>query len=309
MRKSITILPVVISVMMLALTACGNSSSPSKSSTQNTVFTVSDASANMRAVSEVEITIDQVRVRSTAEAWITVSNQTKTFELIELNGSAQLLAETNLSAGTYDRVELDISKVVVVDNTGEHEAKLPSNKLQIACTLNITANNTSATEFDFLANESLHVTGNGRYILAPVIHLETRSGAIAEISSDSNVKINGGTTTANIEVGMDINGDIGVGLNISPDAVLDISSDNTVVQSSGQAMAVGTIKAVDIAAGIVTISIAGGQDIVLEVTSSTEIKISNAISTMVTLASNIGSEVNIKYEASTNVATEIKVGY
>mgnify|MGYP001593710064 CR=1 FL=1 len=50
---------------------------------------------------------------------------------LKSQNSLAVLADTEVKAGIYDQVRLDISKVIVVDAQGEHEAKLPSSVLKI----------------------------------------------------------------------------------------------------------------------------------------------------------------------------------
>ncbi len=188
------------------------------------VFTITDAAADMGTVSSVKVTIDSVQVHSATEGWVTVSSTPQTYDLLKLKaeGSQALLADASLKTGTYQQVRLMTSKVVVTDTSGDHEAKLPSGELKIVGELTVNESSTSTATFDFIANESLHVTGNGEYIFAPVVKLETREKADVDASSKANVKITGGTIKANIKVGMDIDGNTGVGLNISKDTKLSI---------------------------------------------------------------------------------------
>lgn len=196
------------------------------------VFTITDAAANMSAVTSIMITVDSVSVHSAAEGWVTVSSGPATFDLLKLKaeGSQELLADVNLKEGTYQQMRLNISKVIVVDADGEHEAKLPSGELKIVGDLEITANTTSTATFDFIADESLHMTGNGEYILAPVVELETKADAEVEIKAGQKVEIKDGETRAKVKVGMDADGKVGVGLGIPAKAVLSIGQGKVKVE-------------------------------------------------------------------------------
>ncbi len=180
------------------------------------VFTITDAAADMGAVTSVKVTVDAVRVHSATEGWVTVSEESKTFDLLQLKaeGSQALLADAQLKEGTYQQLRLDISTVIVTDAEGDHEAKLPSGELKIVGDLDVNADSTSTATFDFLVNESLHITGNGKYILAPVVQLETRENAEVEVTSRNRVEINAGNVKTKVKVGMDEEGRVGVGLGI-----------------------------------------------------------------------------------------------
>src|SRR3989338_694466 len=196
------------------------------------VFSITDAAANMSAVTSVMVTVDSVRVHSAAEGWITVSSEPQTFDLLKLKaeGSQELLADVTLEEGTYQQLRLDISKVVVADAEGEHEAKLPSGELKIVGDLEVKADSTSTATFDFIADESLHVTGNGEYILAPVVQLETKTDAEVEVKADQKVEIKAGKVKASVKVGMDAEGNVGVGLGIPAKAKLSLGQGKVKVE-------------------------------------------------------------------------------
>ncbi len=196
------------------------------------VFTITDAAADMGAVTSVMITVDSVQVHSETEGWVTVSNEPQTFDLLKLKaeGSQELLADVTLKEGTYQQLRLDISKVLVTDAEGEHEAKLPSGELKIVGDLEVKADSTSTATFDFIADESLHVTGNGEYILAPVVQLETKTDADVEVKADKKVEVKAGKTKTSVKVGMDAEGKVGVGLGIPTQANVSIAEGKVKVE-------------------------------------------------------------------------------
>lgn len=205
------------------------------------VFTVTDAAADMSAVTSVMVTVDSVSVHSATEGWITVSSESRTFDLLKLKaeGSHELLADVNLKEETYQQLRLNILKVVVTDAEGEHEAKLPSGELKIVGDLEVKANSTSTASFDFIADESLHMTGNGEYILAPVVQLETKEDAEVEVKADKKVEVKGGKVKTNVKVGMDAEGNVGVGLGIPAKAALSIGQGKIKVEGG---LAIGKEK-------------------------------------------------------------------
>ena len=191
--------------------------------TGRTVITVKDPAVNMGSVSSVNVTVDSIQVHSQEQGWITASSTSKTFDLMKLNakGSQSLLADLNLSAGNYDQTRLMISEVVVTDSSGSHQAKLPSGDLKIPGRFTVDANSTSTETLDFFANESLHVTGNGMYVMTPVLNVETRENAQVNDMDSENVMISSGNITI-VKVGTDVNGNIGEGLEIAGNSQVDI---------------------------------------------------------------------------------------
>lgn len=199
------------------------------------VVTMADAAADMGAVSSVKVTVDSVSVQSASAGWVTLNATPKTYDLLELKSSGQeaLLAEARLDPGKYEQMRLKISKVVVTDANGTHEAKLPSGDLKIVGGFTVGPNSTSTATFDFVADESLHVTGNGQYILAPVIRVVTRENASAQVGSDGRVTISGGQIKVDLKVGMDEKGNLGTNLRIPADASVKIENGVIVVTPPG----------------------------------------------------------------------------
>ncbi|MBS3151908.1 DUF4382 domain-containing protein [Candidatus Woesearchaeota archaeon] len=200
-----------------------------KVSSGRVVFVVTDAAADMKIATNVKLTFDSVEVHSNTEGWTNVSSTPKTYDLLQLTeGHKVILADVQLKEGTYQQVRLDVSKVVVTDASGDHEAKLPSGELKIVGELVVKSNTTTAVTFDFIMNESLHVTGNGKYILAPVVRLEIHEDADIKPQPYGKFEVIGKLKT-NVKVGMDINGNFGTGLSIPKGSELSIENDKVKV--------------------------------------------------------------------------------
>ena len=190
------------------------------------VFAITDAAADMGSVSEIRLTVKEVQAHSNTESWTTVSSQSKTYDLLKLkaDGHLELISDTDLSIGAYNQIRFVVDKVIVVDSEGEHEAKLPSNELKINLDFEVKENSTSTIVLDFIADESLHTTGNDKYILAPVIQVETRENAEVDVKSNNKVEISSGNIKTKVKVGMDIDGNVGLGLKISKDTKLNLDA-------------------------------------------------------------------------------------
>src|SRR3989338_2323557 len=238
MKKYGNILIVLGIISVVFAAGCTSSSS----ATGRVVFAAEDAAADMGSVSSIMMTVDSVRVHSEAQGLTTVSSSARTYDLLDLkaSGNAALLADANIAAGTYDQMRLDISSIVVTDVNGTHQAKLPSNEFKVVGDLVLHANSTSTATFDFIADQSLHVTGNGQYIFAPVVQIETRSNTNVQVASNTDVRINGGSVNTNIRVGMDTSGNVGVGLGIPANANVSIGAGGGIVIGSGALVNVGS---------------------------------------------------------------------
>ncbi len=188
------------------------------------VFGIKDAAANMGNISSVIVTVNNVQVHSQTEGWVTLSSQTKQYDLLALkqSGKIEVLADTNVAAGTYDQIRLQITKIVVVENGTQKEAKLPSGDLKIMGDVVVKENATATAVFDFMTDESLHLTGQGKFIFTPVVNLETRSDADANVNSQNEVDITGGNTRTKVNVGMDVTGEVREDFKVEQSTKLDL---------------------------------------------------------------------------------------
>jgi len=233
--KNITIFAILVVVIGLGAYFFNNSNPPEKISTSNynpqtqgkVVFGVADAAGDMQGVSSVVVTVDKVEVHSAANGWVTVSTTTKDYDLLLLkqSGAVSLLANANLDVGTYDQVRLMISKVVVTKNGVSQEAKLPSGELKLVGSVVVNADKTSSVVFDFLTDKSLHVTGKGKFIFAPVIKVKKQNDTKVELKSDDEVVITGGRHENDEDFGMDEKGDVKSNFELKGNLSIDENDD------------------------------------------------------------------------------------
>lgn len=194
------------------------------------VFSVTDAAADMGAVSKIEMTINGLEVHSEANGWVTITTAPRTYSLLELDerNESQILAEADLQVGEYDQIRLQVDEIVVTTTDGaREEARLPSGEIKINTNFIVKAEGTSSINFDFLADRSLHTTGSGDYVYAPVVKTETRSDAEINITSNGVVEISGGNVDDTETVGMDVDGTVKANFEIG-DKKLDIGTDNKI---------------------------------------------------------------------------------
>ena len=67
--------------------------------------------------------------------------------------------------------------------------------------------------------------------MAPVVKLETKEKVDVEIKGDNTVEIKGGIVRSDIKIGMDANGNVGVGREIPADAEISIESDKVKIKT------------------------------------------------------------------------------
>lgn len=195
------------------------------------VFSVTDAAANMSTISEINMKVNRVAVHSSANGWVTVSETPRVYSLLSLNARKQseLLADVQMDVGTYDQVRLTIDSISIKTKAGStEEAKLPSGELKINTNLVVNKDTTSSINFDFLADKSLHITGNGEYIFAPVVKTQTKSNAEVSVNAKSVVTIEGGSIDNTNTAGMDIDGSVKVDFQIKKDQKLNLDTNNVI---------------------------------------------------------------------------------
>lgn len=160
-------------VPLLVLTGCSSSTNPSSTGTMNVYM--GDAPADFDAVNivvtRVEVHMDGT---DTTSGWTVVRSDSATFDLLKLrNGARTLLGSTGLVPGHYTQIRLIIGQGSTVTLNGiTYPLTIPSG-MQTGIKLNnefdIVAGQTYELLLDFDADHSINETGNGVFMLKPVI--------------------------------------------------------------------------------------------------------------------------------------------
>ncbi len=290
--------------------------STTASASGSVVFAVADTAVDMSSVSKAELTVNSVEAHAQGGVWASVSSQSHVYDIMQLraDGSARLLAQADLDAGSYDMIRLNVSGMKVTDSSGSHQCVLPSSTLEMNGAFQILANATAAVKSDFMLDQSLFVASDGQYVFAPRVQLETRNDCSVQVQSNNQVQISGGQVVTNVQMGMNVDGQMGMGMGIDAGSVINIDGSGhiTIGGMGGGSMmntttVTGTLESVDAVAGTITVNTSGGTSLMLKVDSSTTVNAGGAISTLVALATHVGSTVQVEYDASTNTATSITV--
>lgn len=201
-------------------------SAPVASAQGKVVIGISDASVPLTNVTSIMMTVEKAEIQGTVNGWVTVSNVPRQYDLLALrkSGAVSLLTDISLPVGIYNQIRLTISKVQLTVLGKLIEAKLPSGTLSIVGRIVVEDGQTSVAVLDFKADKSLHITGNGKYILAPVINLQTKSGVSVAKESDDTLKIEGGKIEEDKNVGMDENGEVKDNFELDAKAKVEIDS-------------------------------------------------------------------------------------
>jgi hypothetical protein len=170
---------------------------------------VTDATADINGVTDVDMSVKKVEVYSATKGWTTVSTSSQKYSLLALkaSGQTQLHAKGKVNAGSYDKVRVTLGDTTVRTKAkGDMKATLPSSHVVIDGTVKVEEGKSTYVKLDFLADKSLHVTSDGQYVFAPVVKAESRSNASVAVSGDNNVTATGGTVDATATAGMDLEG-------------------------------------------------------------------------------------------------------
>jgi hypothetical protein len=187
------------------------------------VVGVTDARANFENVNEIEMTIDEVAIYSESEGWVQISDETTTYALFDLNARQEfeMMAESDVQRDDYTRVKYDIESVVIVQDDGSREnAQVPNDEYVMDYNFAVEANETTALQLDVLANESLYVSEEGEYVMAPVTTIQATNDAEYTVQSNGVLMVTSGSASATQKFGMNIDGTVGIGLGIASDAVI-----------------------------------------------------------------------------------------
>jgi hypothetical protein len=164
----------VLVIGMIALSGCVQS----QSETGTLVMKITDAPADLN-IEKALVTISDVEVHlagtnedanaTNETGWFTVVKEEKTFDLIKIKDVKELLGNSELKAGKYTQVRLNINKALVTIDGIEHDLTIPSRTVKLVKPFNIIENQTTTLILDFDAKESIKSAGKDKYVMNPTI--------------------------------------------------------------------------------------------------------------------------------------------
>jgi len=193
MKKFMGLICIMVA-SITALTGCGaltpqsggSGTSGSSQMTGRLQINLTDAPAE-EEIEEVRLTVHDVSIHAAGNE--TSGNETEdgnwlplqmigntTFNLLELqNGLQAKLAFGDLDPGKYTQIRMNVTSVEIkVEGDPKlKDAKLPSNNLKFVHPFEIVQGQETVIVFDFDAQKSINVTGNGQYMCKPVVKLTT----------------------------------------------------------------------------------------------------------------------------------------
>ncbi|MEM0148829.1 MAG: DUF4382 domain-containing protein [Candidatus Micrarchaeaceae archaeon] len=199
----------------------------------STVFTISDSPA-LANITGVYVNISGAMIHSkTTGKWYKLPINAKTYNLVELRNTSALLSGVALKSGVYNEIVLRVSKVIATVNGTNQSAFLPSSKLMIFGNFNISNATINWVNIDFNLSESLHITGNGKIVMLPVLTTDLRQGAKLNVSRNMRMGIISSGVLINHEhCGMNENGIMATNFSVPQNMSIEVSGGHLIITGS-----------------------------------------------------------------------------
>jgi len=149
-----------------------------QSDTGTLVMQITDAPADLN-IEKALVTISDVEVHlaganedenaANETGWFTVVKEEKTFDLIKIKDVKELIGSSDLKAGKYTQIRLNVNKALVTIDGTEHDLTIPSKTIKLVKPFNIVENQTTTLTLDFDAQESVKSAGKDKYVMNPTI--------------------------------------------------------------------------------------------------------------------------------------------
>lgn len=181
------------------LLGCEDASSDSFQNSGNLKILLVDSPASFDSVI---IFVKEVEVHHSGSdsisGWSSINSNPAFFDLIQLvNGASAVLGDSSLPPGDYTQIRLILNDGnYIIDNGIKHFLTIPSD-IQSGIKLNhaftIQPNTLYELILDFEVDKSIHISGNGEYIMNPVIRViplilsGSISGQVIPLDADASI--------------------------------------------------------------------------------------------------------------------------
>lgn len=126
-------------------------------------------------ITEVWINISTIEVHKSGNnstaSWFTIMEDGKEFDLVMLRNVTEFLGKENLTVGNYTQIRFNINMANVTIDDVSYNLSIPSKTIKLIRPFNITEGETTTLILDFDANESIHETGNEKYMFKPTLKI------------------------------------------------------------------------------------------------------------------------------------------
>ncbi len=149
-----------------------------QSNTGTLVMQITDAPADLN-IEKALVTISNVEVHlaganedanaTNETGWFTVVKEEKTFDLIKIKDVKELIGSSDLKAGKYTQIRLNVDKALVTIDGTEYALTIPSKTVKLVKPFDIVEKQTTKLTLDFDAKESIKSAGKDKYVMTPTI--------------------------------------------------------------------------------------------------------------------------------------------
>jgi hypothetical protein len=184
MKKSI----IFFALIFIAIIGCSdNATNPSLQQNGSLKLYLVDTPSSLDSVI---ISVSRVEVHKAADdstsGWYVINSTSRSFNLLDLrNGASAVLGDSVLSPGKYSQIRLILdNNNYIKENDLRHNLTIPSG-IQTGIKLNheftIEPGNLYELVLDFNVDKSINLTGNGNYMMKPVIRVTPKiiSGTVS----------------------------------------------------------------------------------------------------------------------------------
>jgi len=185
-------------IMGLMIGCSDTSTNPTQGSGTLKLYLVDSPSS----LDSVIIFVKRVEVHRTdsdsTSGWYVINNTLRSFDLLQLrNGASAVLGDSVLTAGGYSQIRLILAEGnYVIDDGVKHDLTVPSGYktgIKLNHAFSIMPDVLYELFLDFNVDKSIHITGNNKYMMRPVIRVMpmiisgTISGQVLPLDAQATV--------------------------------------------------------------------------------------------------------------------------
>jgi len=196
-------------ILALSLNSCADKvTDPTQSGSGRLKIHMVDSPAELDSVviHVIQVSVHKAGGDTSDAGWIIINDTERYFDLLQLtNGASVVLGDTTLSAGKYTQIRLLLGEDNYVYHNGiKYDLTVPSGQqtgLKLIHPFDILPDVLYELYLDFNVDKSVHITGNGQYMLKPTIRVQaalisgTISGQVLPTDASAVVWTVAGTDT------------------------------------------------------------------------------------------------------------------